>query len=391
MRTLYALALLALTLAPAAAQDARFGAGEHAAAPPVGRLCATYTPTAEEAAAVEAQVAEWLAHNPPSESAVSIPVAFHVIYRSSTGEGNVPESWLNAQINVLNAAYAGSGYSFYKYSVDRTASSGSWFGATNGSSAERSMKQALNISPRDVLNFYTNKPGQGLLGWATFPWMYPESDYRHGVVVLYSTLPGGGSAPYNLGDTGTHEVGHYLGLYHTFQGGCNESAGDYVSDTPAEASPAYGCPTGRNTCSTGGSDPIHNFMDYTDDACMYEFTNGQRSRMTTYTSYYRPGLGFVAPPPPASATLAAPALAVASAPNPFAEAATVRVTLAAPSDVRVVVYDVLGREVAVLLDGAFEAGTHAAVFEAGTLPAGTYLYRVTAGQEAVTGRMQLAR
>ncbi len=393
--------LVSLTLLAVLPAQAQRLAAEEAPAPellaapdavPEGRVCAVPDVPPAEALAVHQEVARWLASNPPVASlqAVSIPVAFHVVYLRSSGEGNVATSALDAQINVLNAAYAGSGYSFYRYSVDRTASNGSWFAATNGTSAERGMKQSLADNPRDLLNFYTNKPTGGVLGWATFPWMYAESDYRHGVVVNYGSLPGGNLSPYNGGDTGTHEVGHYLGLYHTFQGGCSATAGDYVSDTPAEASPASGCPTGRDTCAGGGPDPIRNFMDYTTDACMNQFTGGQRSRMTTYTSYYRPGLGFFGAPPPAFAR-AGSARAPEVFPNPFVGASTIRFTLDAEADVTVRVYDVLGRAVATLIDDQLEAGTHAAVFEGGALPSGTYAYRITVGDAVTTGRMQLVR
>ena len=81
----------------------------------------------------------------------------------------------------------------------------------------------------------------------------------------------------------------YLGLYHTFHGGC-DGDGDYVGDTPPEDSPAFDCPEGRDSCGDGVKDPIHNFMDYTNDSCMNTFTGGQIKRMLAMTSVFRPSL-----------------------------------------------------------------------------------------------------
>ena len=234
----------------------------------------------------------------------TIPVYFHVIM-GPNGEGYLDESEIRAQIAVLNTAFAGgdtsnggtrpagravkSGFTFELVDWDYS-TNGGWFNLSPGTGAEQEMKRTLRQGGRDALNIYSAKLTQFLLGWATFPWWYDEDPSYEatgydGVVLHYESLPGGGFTNYSLGDTATHEVGHWLGLYHTFQGGC--AGGDLVSDTAPEASPAFACPTGRDTCTGGGADPIYNFMDYTYDSCMYQFTKGQSTRMAEAWVLYR--------------------------------------------------------------------------------------------------------
>jgi hypothetical protein len=214
-----------------------------------------------------------------------INVYFHVIWDGTTG--NLTSGDVNSQISVLNSAYASTGWSFTLVSTDWTVNS-SWSTMTPGSTAESAAKAALRQGTADDLNLYSANIGGGLLGWSTFPWDYAANSLDDGVVVLYSSLPGGAAFPYDEGDTATHEVGHWMGLYHTFQGGCSKT-GDSVSDTPAERSAQYGCPVGADTCTGTGLDPIENYMDYTDDACMYQFTTGQDARMDSMFSTYRYG------------------------------------------------------------------------------------------------------
>jgi hypothetical protein len=251
------------------------------------RGCATVEPNDLQKANVETELAQ--TGEISSLTTVTIQTHVHVIVNSS-GQGAPTSQQINSQINVLNAAYAAYGFQYSLVSTDTTANN-TWYTAQPGTTAETQMKTALRIGSADDLNMYFNNMGGGLLGWATFPSDYSHSPSMDGVVILTASLPGGSAVPYNLGDTATHEVGHWMGLYHTFQGGCSRN-NDYVSDTAAERSAAFGCPVGRNTC-TGkrypGNDPITNFMDYTDDSCMDEFTAGQGSRMTSAWNTYRSG------------------------------------------------------------------------------------------------------
>ena len=219
-----------------------------------------------------------------------INIYFHVVNQGTREvDGNTPLSKIQDQINVLNAAFSAQGWTFNLAEVTRTTNK-SWFVAKQGSRQEVQMKNSLRRGGASALNIYSINPPRGLLGWATFPSSYSSNPRYDGVVIHYASVPGGALSPYNEGDTGTHEVGHWMGLYHTFQGACRGS-GDFVADTPAEYSPAYGCPVGRDSCATlAGLDPIDNFMDYTDDYCMFRFTPNQGTRMNDQFGAYRGSL-----------------------------------------------------------------------------------------------------
>jgi hypothetical protein len=217
----------------------------------------------------------------------NVPTYFHVVHATS-GSGNVSTKAIWHQLYVLNGTFAGfehggdsAGFNFTMAGITRTAND-AWHNAGPQSANERAMKQALRQGGGNALNVYLTS-GAGYLGWAYFPSILGTGDaILDGVVIDWRSMLQTSNAyqgTYDLGKTLPHEAGHWLNLYHTFQGGCSEP-GDMIPDTPAQASPTSGCPIGRDSCpGVPGLDPIHNYMDYSYDECYYEFTPDQILRM----------------------------------------------------------------------------------------------------------------
>src|SRR5580765_7168043 len=216
--------------------------------------------------------------------AANVQVWVHVITPDGT-TGNVSQALIDDQIAVLNNTYAGgeggvdTGFRFTLVGVDRTVNA-DWYNAKPAGD-ERAMKRALHRGGPNTLNMYLATAGD-FLGWAYLPKIVTQGNaFLDGVVIDWESLRGASEryrGQYDQGETATHEVGHWLNLEHTFYRGCN-GRGDYVDDTPYEATPTSGCPEGKDTCPAPGTDPIHNYMDYSYDQCYTEFTAGQAARM----------------------------------------------------------------------------------------------------------------
>jgi hypothetical protein len=253
-----------------------------------GRVCGVKPLPSATAMRIDKQVesAKRAGFQPRGVGQVTIDAYVHVITTDDGAFGDVPDSVIDEQIKRLNRAYEASPFLF-RFSpkqIDRTPAT-TWYYLERGSPEEADMKRYLREGDAGALNLYIVSPLDALLGWATYPWDFTQATRDlDGVVVAVDSLPGG-AAPFNEGDTAVHEVGHWLGLLHTFEGGC-DGRGDLVADTPAEAQPARGCQH-ADTCPDPLPDPTDNFMDYSDDPCMTQFTAGQLARMDEQHATYR--------------------------------------------------------------------------------------------------------
>ncbi|GLY51138.1 zinc metalloprotease [Lentzea sp. NBRC 102530] len=223
----------------------------------------------------------------------TINVVWHVV-TTTAGKGAISDATIAKQLKVLNDGFAGAessvaaktGFTFVTQQTKRYTNN-TWFnGGADNAGTERQMKTQTRVGTAATLNvWFTDIDG---FGFATFPSWYRGDPKMDGVVVDYATVPGGSEVNFNLGKTVTHEVGHWMGLWHTFQGGCT-ATNDEVADTPAQTSSTSGCPEGRDSCSRTGLDPIHNYMDYSYDDCYNQFTPGQNTRMQSAWTAYRAG------------------------------------------------------------------------------------------------------
>ncbi|MEP6864786.1 MAG: PKD domain-containing protein [Deltaproteobacteria bacterium] len=250
-----------------------------------------------------------------------IQVVFHLIEKTD-GTGHISDDQVNSQIQILNEDYGALANSHgapgnnasIKFVLARFDPSGnptngiervtnnSYF--AEGDPGPSPMKAALTWDSSRYLNVYSSGlDTSGLLGYATFPWdrtLMPGNDKQDGVVLAYQSVGNNAAyAPYDLGASATHEIGHWFGLYHTFQGpitsnadGCTGSSnayqqGDLLSDTVKEKAPAQDCTAHASGCVAGQMAPIENYMDYSYDSCMVKFTVEQVDRVRCGAVHYR--------------------------------------------------------------------------------------------------------
>jgi len=215
---------------------------------------------------------------------IIINTYFHVI-TSAAKAASITQQMATDQAAALNKAYNPIGITFNLVNTSFTTNE-AW--AVADGPAMDDLKVALRAGTYKDLNIYFHSDlTGGILGTCTLPSKVPAgapvSIYvSDGCNVAAGTMPGGNIGGYSKGGTSIHETGHWLGLLHTFEGYSCDGDGDFISDTPAQSESTDGCPTkpAKDSCpEKAGVDAVHNYMDYSTDACYEDFTPGQVGRI----------------------------------------------------------------------------------------------------------------
>lgn len=391
-----------------------------------GRRCMTPMPTAEQDYEAQLRGGSGADCNGSTNPAsiydpgelYTIQVVVHVISNTS-GTGDIADSMVESQIDILNEdflALAGTpgepGYDgqirFQLATVDPGGnptngitrhSNNNWYNDSG------SYWNTIAWDPDEYMNIYTlGAPGgdTGILGYV--PWLphvgAPGSASDRIVIgwrFFGRNSPGG---QYNQGRTATHEVGHYLGLYHTFDGGCGSAScyttGDRICDTEAESSPQFNCPGSDSSC--GSPDPYHNYMDYANDTCMWEFTPEQMNRSRCTLEHYRPDVYDAGPVVAVGDAGSSAALFSLhqNRPNPFNPTTHITYQLHQAGDVNLTILDANGRVVKSLVAQSMPVGLHEINWDgtdnaADPVASGVYFYRLETSGESYTRRMVLLK
>ena len=234
----------------------------------------------------------------PSQSSITIPVVVHVVY--NTADQNISDAQVQSQIDVMNEDFSATNKDYNNYDAGYGSVKGDMdikfcltqvihkqtktksFG-TNDNMKYDKRGGSDAVDPMHVFNIWVCNLGSKLLGYAYYPGISPE---KFGVVCHVNAFGRGAGynlfAAYNLGRTVTHETGHCFGLVHIW--GDANCGSDEVDDTPLHNTANFGCP-GEGHLSTCTGTPLEmwmNYMDYTDDKCMYFFSDGQASRAFSF-------------------------------------------------------------------------------------------------------------
>lgn len=360
-----------------------------------------------------------------NRSVIIIPVVVHVVY--NTVQQNISDAQVLSQIAVLNQDFArlnadtnqtpavwkpvSANTQILFCLAQRDPSGNPTTGITRtstsiteftGSSDQRiffTAQGGRDIWDRDrYLNIYACNLGGGLLGYAQFPGGNPQTDATVNLFSAFGTV-GIVNPPYDKGRTVTHEVGHWFNLFHIWgdEPDCNQD--DQVTDTPLQGPENVGCPTFPKTDACQPSSPgvmFMNYMDYSNDACMNMFTQGQSTRMNAAINGPRASLltsngcvpiGIT----PVSTEIPSGFSLQQNYPNPFNPVTNIRFDIMRSSMVKLTVYDAAGNEVIVLVNQNLDAGTYNYDFNAADYPSGVYFYVLTAGEFTATKKMVLVK